>query len=43
MGEIKERQQLYQEQIASSIASLLGIEFMAEHPVAKAIQFQLIR
>src|SRR5687768_10010888 len=38
-GEIKERQQLYQEQIANSIAALLGLEFTAEHPVAEAIKF----
>ncbi len=39
MGEIKVPQQLYQKQIANSIAALLGISFKTEHPVAQGIKF----
>ena len=39
MGEIKEPKQLFQKQIANSIAALLGISFKTDHPVAKAINF----
>jgi Type I phosphodiesterase / nucleotide pyrophosphatase len=38
-GEIKEPQQLYQRQIANSIASILGVPFTTEHPVAQGIKF----
>ncbi|NCI46285.1 alkaline phosphatase family protein [Sediminibacterium soli] len=37
MGEAKTGGQLYQEQLAATIAGLLGHEFRAEHPVAKPI------
>jgi flagellar biosynthesis/type III secretory pathway chaperone len=36
-GEIKEKQRLYQKQIAATIASLLGETFTANHPVAPAL------
>jgi hypothetical protein len=39
MGEIKVPQQLYQKQIANSIATLLGVSFKTEHPVAQGIKF----
>jgi hypothetical protein len=38
-GEIKEAQQIYQKQLAGSIAAMLGIYFSSSHPVAKAISF----
>ncbi len=40
-GEIKARQQLYQKQIAGTVTYLLGLKFLAEHPVAKVINFNL--
>jgi hypothetical protein len=36
-GEMKEPIQLYQKQIAATIASLLGYNFTANHPVAAPI------
>lgn len=36
-GEQKQATQLYQEQIAATIASLLGMKFQTNHPVAKPI------
>ena len=39
LGEIKEPQQLFQKQIANSIATMLGVPFITEHPVASAINF----
>ena len=39
LGEIKEPQQIFQKQIANSIATVLGVPFLTEHPVAKAINF----
>lgn len=36
-GEIKTKTQLFQKQFAQTIASLLGLQFTAEHPVANAI------
>ena len=39
LGEIKEPKQIFQKQIASSIAAILGVQFLTEHPVAKAINF----
>ena len=38
-GEIQMPQQLYQRQIASTISTLLGENFIANHPVANAINF----
>jgi len=37
-GEITTEMQLYQKQFAQTIASLLGLEFKAEHPVAERIR-----
>ena len=37
-GEIKTEMQIYQKQFAQTIASLLGLKFTAEHPVAAAIE-----
>ncbi len=37
-GEIKEKQQSYQEQIAATISQLIGEEFKTNHPVAKSLQ-----
>lgn len=37
-GEVKVPQQFYQEQFAQTIASLLGVYFSCEHPVAKKIE-----
>lgn len=37
-GEIKKVQQLYQKQFAQTIASVLGQEFRAEHPIAEKIE-----
>ncbi|WP_205686255.1 alkaline phosphatase family protein [Chitinophaga parva] len=34
LGEIKTQQQVYQQQIAATIAGLLGMQFSAAHPVA---------
>ncbi len=39
-GEMQLSQQLYQKQIASTIAKFLGYDFTANHPVAKAIDFK---
>lgn len=36
-GEMKNEMQLYQKQFAQTIASLLGLQFTAQHPVADAI------
>ena len=40
LGEIKEMQQIYQKQLAQTIASLLGEHFEADHPIAQAISFR---
>lgn len=37
-GEVKTAQQLYQKQFAQTMASLLGVTFTAEHPVAGKIE-----
>ena len=37
-GEVKQEGQLYQKQYAQTMASLLGLKFVAEHPVANAIR-----
>lgn len=37
-GELKTPMQLYQKQIAQTIASLLGLHYTANHPIADAIQ-----
>jgi hypothetical protein len=37
-GEVKTHMQLYQEQIAATIAALVGFHFTANHPVAKPIE-----
>ena len=39
-GEIQMPQQLYQKQVASTIAMLLGYNFTGNHPVAKSIDFK---
>ena len=39
-GEMQLPQQLYQKQLASTIATFLGYTFTANHPVAKAIYFK---
>ena len=39
-GEIQLPQQLYQRQIAATISTLLGENFIANHPVANAINFE---
>jgi bisphosphoglycerate-independent phosphoglycerate mutase (AlkP superfamily) len=36
-GEVKTGMQLYQKQFAQTIASLLGLKFTAEHPVANGV------
>ena len=36
-GELNEKQHVYQKQLASTIATLLGITFIANHPVGKSI------
>ncbi len=33
LGEVKTKRQLYQRQIATTIASLLGLDFKPQHPV----------
>jgi hypothetical protein len=38
-GEIKEDQQLYQKQLAQTIAALLGEEFASNQPVAAPVSF----
>ncbi|MDB5232127.1 MAG: phosphoglyceromutase [Chitinophagaceae bacterium] len=38
-GEMQGRGQLYQQQIAATIAQLLGLKFRSSHPVAAAIEF----
>jgi hypothetical protein len=37
-GEVKIPMQLYQKQIAQTIASLLGLQYKASHPIADAIK-----
>jgi hypothetical protein len=37
-GEIKTEMQIYQKQFAQTIASLLGLTFTAEHPIAEGIR-----
>lgn len=37
-GEVKNSPQFYQKQFAQTIASLLGMEFKAEHPIAEKIE-----
>jgi len=37
LGEVKEQGQLYQKQIAATLAELLGLKFTAPHPVAEPI------
>ncbi len=37
-GEVKNSPQFYQKQFAQTIASLLGIQFKAEHPIAEKIE-----
>ncbi|MEO8794719.1 MAG: alkaline phosphatase family protein [Daejeonella sp.] len=36
-GELKQDMQLYQQQLAQTIAALLALKFTAEHPVAKGV------
>ena len=36
-GEVKSRQQIYQQQFAQTIATLLGVTFKADHPVADGL------
>jgi bisphosphoglycerate-independent phosphoglycerate mutase (AlkP superfamily) len=38
LGEIRHPEQLYQAQLAQTIAGLLGLKFVAEHPVEEAIK-----
>lgn len=38
LGEVKEKGQLYQRQVATTIAALLGLKFMPKHEVMKPIQ-----
>lgn len=38
LGEVKTTEQLYQKQFAATIASLLGLKFTAEHPIAEPIR-----
>ncbi|TKK66169.1 phosphoglyceromutase [Ilyomonas limi] len=40
-GEIKMKQQIYQEQIANTIAALLGTNFTTGHPVAEPIELSV--
>lgn len=40
LGEIKEDQQIYQKQLAQTVAALLGEKFEAEHDIAKAISIK---
>ncbi|MBX3254045.1 MAG: alkaline phosphatase family protein [Chitinophagaceae bacterium] len=37
-GEVKTAMQLYQQQSAQTIASLLGLEYKADHPIAEAVK-----
>ncbi|MBC7914152.1 MAG: alkaline phosphatase family protein [Pyrinomonadaceae bacterium] len=37
-GEVKTTIQLYQQQLAQTMAALLGLKFKAEHPVAEAVE-----
>ena len=37
-GEVKQPVQLYQQQFAQTIAQLLGLNFVCEHPVAKGLE-----
>ena len=40
LGEMKDEQQLYQKQIAQTIAALIGKEFISDQPVASAISLK---
>lgn len=42
VGEVKSQQQLYQNQIAQTIAQLLGKEFIASHPTGKAMMLPVV-
>ena len=37
MGEVKTPGQLYQKQVAATVAKLLGLTFIANHPIADPI------
>lgn len=37
-GEVKQNMQLYQQQLAQTMAALLGLKFIAEHPVADKVE-----
>jgi Type I phosphodiesterase / nucleotide pyrophosphatase len=37
-GEVDQQQQIYQKQLAATIAALLGMRFIAKHPIAKPIK-----
>ena len=37
-GEVKEKMQVYQKQFAQTIASILGVTFTTEHPVAEKVE-----
>ncbi|MEI9959083.1 MAG: hypothetical protein WDM90_22845 [Ferruginibacter sp.] len=39
-GEVKTTGEILNEQLAQSIAHLLGYEFIADHPIAKAVTSQ---
>jgi hypothetical protein len=40
LGEIKDNQQIYQKQLAQTIAAFMGEKFQAEHDIAKAISLR---
>lgn len=37
-GEVKTTQQLYMDQVAQTVAHIMGLHFTANHPVANAIE-----
>lgn len=39
LGEVKKSEQLYQAQVAQTIANLLGFTYKANHPIEKAVPF----
>jgi len=39
-GEVREGMQIYQEQLAQTMAQLLGLTFKAEHPIAKGVKIR---
>ncbi len=42
-GEAKQKQQVYQKQVAATVASLLGLEFTARHSIGKPLVVSAVK